>query len=148
MKLHQRLFKLSGIMLFVAAFGYAGLFAAPQDARANSAAMAQSELPARADAAKREDGTKAPENGTESIQPLDLNQATAEQFEMLPGLGPKKAQALVEFRTKSGGFKNVQQIVRVKGIGPKMFKRLQPYLFVGALSSRTSARPAQADSKH
>ncbi len=50
--------------------------------------------------------------------PLDINRATAEQFESLPGVGPATASAIVEDRTRNGPFASVDDLDRVPGIGP------------------------------
>ncbi len=59
---------------------------------------------------------------------LNLNVATAEQLMMLPTVGPSKAERIVEWRKKNGGFKRVADLRRVKGFGYKTFKRLEPLL--------------------
>lgn len=61
---------------------------------------------------------------------LDLNTATQSDFEALPGLGTKKAQAIVEYRAKVGGFLEVEQLTEVKGIGEKLLAKLQHRLEV------------------
>ncbi|MCZ8511132.1 helix-hairpin-helix domain-containing protein [Paenibacillus filicis] len=62
---------------------------------------------------------------------LDLNRATAAQLEELPGIGPSRAQAILELRSRLGGrFKQVEQLLEVKGIGDKMLAKLKPYVTV------------------
>jgi competence ComEA-like helix-hairpin-helix protein len=61
---------------------------------------------------------------------LNLNVATEEQLMMLPTVGPSKAERIVEWRKKNGGFKRVADLRRVKGFGYKTFKRLEPLLDV------------------
>src|SRR5690606_2788960 len=51
-------------------------------------------------------------------QPLDLNAATVDQLEELPGVGPATAAAIVAERTRRGGFRSVDELVEVRGIGP------------------------------
>lgn len=55
---------------------------------------------------------------------LNLNTATEQQLTMLPGVGAKKAKAIIEFREQIGGFKDVAQLKEVKGIGDKLFAKL------------------------
>ncbi|WP_246075032.1 ComEA family DNA-binding protein [Nonomuraea terrae] len=57
---------------------------------------------------------------------LDLNSATAEQLEQLPGVGEVLAARIVEFRTSRGGFTAVDQLREVSGIGPKTFEEIKP----------------------
>jgi competence ComEA-like helix-hairpin-helix protein len=59
---------------------------------------------------------------------LNLNTATEEQLMLLPSVGPSKAERVVTWRKKNGGFKRTADIRRVKGFGYKTFKRLEPFL--------------------
>jgi competence protein ComEA len=61
---------------------------------------------------------------------INLNTATAEQLETLPGVGPKTAERIIEYRTKSGGFKRIEDLMNVKGIGEKSFLKLKPLVVV------------------
>jgi len=62
---------------------------------------------------------------------LDLNRASAEELESLPGIGPKTAERIVADRAKRGRFRSVKDLGRVKGIGPKTLSRLAPHLTAG-----------------
>ncbi|SHN25959.1 competence protein ComEA [Cryptosporangium aurantiacum] len=64
-----------------------------------------------------------PSSGTDA--PLDLNLATAEQFDALPGVGPVLAERIVEYRTEHGGFRSVDQLREVEGIGDTRFEKLR-----------------------
>jgi competence ComEA-like helix-hairpin-helix protein len=61
---------------------------------------------------------------------LNLNTATEAQLMMLPTVGPSKAERIVTWRKKSGGFKRTADLRRVKGFGYKTFKKLEPLLAV------------------
>jgi len=61
---------------------------------------------------------------------LNLNAATVDQLVTLPGIGPKTAERIVEYRTKSGGFKRIEDLMNVKGIGEKSFLKLKPLVMV------------------
>jgi competence protein ComEA len=63
---------------------------------------------------------------------VNLNTATAVQLEALPGIGAKTAQRILEYRQKSGGFKKIEELMNVKGIGEKNFLKLKPHITVGA----------------
>lgn len=52
-----------------------------------------------------------------------MNQANLQQLQTLNGVGEKKAQAIIEYRQKNGGFKTVDELVNVKGIGPKLLEK-------------------------
>jgi competence ComEA-like helix-hairpin-helix protein len=66
--------------------------------------------------------------GKELAGKLNLNTASEEQLMLLPTVGPSKAERIVTWRKKNGGFKRVADLRRVKGFGYKTFKRLEPFL--------------------
>jgi len=55
---------------------------------------------------------------------IDLNRATQSELETLPGIGPSKAKAIMEYREKINGFRHIDQLTDVKGIGPKVFEKI------------------------
>ena len=59
---------------------------------------------------------------------ININTAAAEQLELLPGIGKKTADALIEYRTKNGNFTAVDDIAKVKGIGAKKLEKIKQYL--------------------
>ena len=61
---------------------------------------------------------------------LELNSATLEELDLLPGIGPAKASAIVEERERRGGFADVDGLLEVSGIGEKTLQRLRPYVRV------------------
>jgi len=67
---------------------------------------------------------------------VNLNTATVEQLDRLPGVGPKTAALIVEYRQKNGGFKKVEDLMNVRGIGEKGFLKLKELITV---------TPAKAD---
>ncbi|NEC19807.1 ComEA family DNA-binding protein, partial [Streptomyces parvus] len=58
--------------------------------------------------------------------PLSLNSATAEQLETLPGVGPVLAQHMIDYRTEHNGFRSVDELRQVTGIGDRRFADLRP----------------------
>ncbi len=62
--------------------------------------------------------------------PLNLNAATAADLEKLPGVGAAMATRILEYRQKSGGFKKIEELMNVQGIGERNFLRLKPLVTV------------------
>lgn len=58
-------------------------------------------------------------------EPIDINSADAAQLEQINGIGPAKAQAIVDYRTKHGPFQKVDDLENVAGIGPKMMEKIR-----------------------
>jgi len=63
-------------------------------------------------------------------KPIDLNTATLEQLQQLPGVGPSTAKAIIRFREKSGPFKRVEDLLAIHGISKARFEKLRPYITV------------------
>ena len=69
---------------------------------------------------------------------LNLNTATEDQLMLLPRIGASKAERIIAWRQKYGGFKRIADLRRVKGFGYKTFKRLEVYL---AVTGETTLAP-------
>jgi competence protein ComEA len=61
---------------------------------------------------------------------IDVNTATAAQLELLPGIGPSRAAAIIESRNTMGPFRTVEDLARVHGIGPTTVEGVRPYVRV------------------
>jgi competence protein ComEA len=61
---------------------------------------------------------------------LDLNRATDRDFDALPGVGPKLAERIMEYRQSVGMFHSLDELRAVKGIGKKKFERIRPLVTV------------------
>jgi competence protein ComEA len=70
---------------------------------------------------------------------VNLNTATVDQLTTLPGVGRKTAELIIEYRTKSGGFKKIEELMNVKGIGEKTFLKLKPLVSAPPKTDKTGA---------
>jgi competence protein ComEA len=87
-------------------------------------------------------GFAAPSPQSEDAAPrltgvVNLNTATAEELQLLPGIGAARAQAMIELRKQRGGFKSVEELKDVKGIGDSALERLRPFV---RLDGKTTAQ--------
>ncbi len=65
------------------------------------------------------------------VDRLNLNEATVEELEGLPGIGPARARAIVRWRDERGHFREFEELLEVPGIGPATLERLRPLADVG-----------------
>lgn len=80
-----------------------------------------------------DDSTEAEDNGDAMTQRIDINAAdAAELAAVLPGIGPSKARAIVEWRQANGPFRSVEQLLEVPGIGPATLQNIRPYIHLGS----------------
>ena len=82
-----------------------------------------------ATSAAQERGTR-PSAGAAASAAVNLNTATAAQLEELPGIGKATAVRIIEYRQKIGGFKKIEELMNVQGIGEKSFLRLKPMITI------------------
>jgi comEA protein len=69
-----------------------------------------------------------PQPATKNL--ININTADARQLESLPRIGPKMAVRILDYRKANGNFKRVQDLMKVKGVGPKIFEKLQSLITV------------------
>jgi competence protein ComEA len=69
-------------------------------------------------------------------KPIDLNTATVEQLQELPGIGPTTAKAIIRFREKSGPLKRVEDLLAIHGISKARLEKLRPYVTVTPLPQK------------
>jgi competence protein ComEA len=127
-----------------------GLYELPPGSRVNDALEAAGGATANADidavnlAAPVSDGDKVliPERGETQGPPdqggsggsgqqlININTASASDLEALPGIGPALAQRIVAFREERGGFRTIEELLEVSGIGPRTFENLRDLVTV------------------
>ena len=130
-----------------------GVYALPQGARIQDAISAAGGFLAEAEksqinlAALLEDGEKLdvpfmegaspvlttpiPDVVTSTTELIDINTASTEELEELPGIGPTTSQKIIEYREQNGPFISIEDIINVSGIGPGTFERIKDLITVG-----------------
>jgi competence protein ComEA len=61
---------------------------------------------------------------------IELNSATAQELAILPGIGMKKAEAIVEYRKTNGPFASAEDLLQVRGVGEKLLEKIKPMITV------------------
>jgi len=74
---------------------------------------------------------------------VDLNTATTEQLQSVNGIGPKKAEAIVEYRKKNGQFKTVNDLDKVPGFGKSTLDKVKNEITVGGAQAVAAAKPSK-----
>jgi len=67
------------------------------------------------------------EDDASASRRIDVNTASAAELELLPGIGPTLARRITDFRDRSGPFRTIESLQRVRGIGPKTVEKIRPY---------------------
>jgi competence ComEA-like helix-hairpin-helix protein len=85
------------------------------------------------------------------VHPININTAEATELQQVPGIGPSTAQKILDTRKSYGNFKSVDDLLAIKGIGPKKLDKMRKYLTIGKTpakkqsnSPETAAAPANA----
>lgn len=99
---------------------------APVAEESQAAVPAGAPLPAAGGSGNNEN----PQPSAAGVRSVDINTADAATLERLPGIGPSTARNIIEHRTRSGRFARAEDLLEVKGIGPKKFDRLRNFIIV------------------
>lgn len=79
---------------------------------------------------------------------VNLNTATKDDLDGVKGIGPMKAQSIIDYRKKNGAFKSVDELENVKGFGSKSVKKLRSELTVAGISPTKPVAVKAADKKN
>ncbi len=67
---------------------------------------------------------------------ININTASLEELQKLPRIGPQIAQRILDFRKENGNFKRIEDILKVRGIGEKVFEQLKDKITVGEAANK------------
>jgi competence protein ComEA len=88
-------------------------------------------------------------------KPVNLNTATSAELQQVPGIGPATADKILQMRKSYGAFKSVDDLLAIRGLGPKRLEKMRKYLTVGkpqpakpaAKAANSPCPPASAQTK-
>jgi len=75
--------------------------------------------------------------------PININTAGATDLQQVPGIGPSTAQKILDTRKSYGSFKSVDDLLAIKGIGPKKLEKMRKYLTVGKSPTKNHSNSPQ-----
>lgn len=81
------------------------------------------------------------------VKPININTANSAQLQEVPGIGPATAEKILQMRKSYGAFKSVDDLLAIRGIGPKRLEKMRKYLSVGKSqgASGAAAQPANCE---
>jgi DNA uptake protein ComE-like DNA-binding protein len=90
---------------------------------------------------------EAPARAPKTPKPLEVNRATPEDWEQMPGIGPVLSQRIVKYRDARGGFTDIAQLAKVYGFPPETFEALKPYLLLDPPPAREERKAEWAENE-
>jgi competence protein ComEA len=80
-------------------------------------------------------------------QPININTANSEELQLVPGIGPVTAGKILQMRKSYGSFKSVDDLLAIRGLGPKRLDKMRKYLTVGKAGAKPAPPTAQPVTK-
>ena len=78
-------------------------------------------------------------------KPVNINTATSEELQLVPGIGPATADKILQMRKSYGAFKSVDDLLAIRGLGPKRLEKMRKYLTVGKpVPAKPTTPPAKS----
>jgi comEA protein len=79
------------------------------------------------------------------LKPVNINTATSEELQQVPGIGPATAEKILQMRKSYGAFKSVDDLLAIRGLGTKRLEKMRKYLTVGKPpQAKSGALPAKS----
>lgn len=75
------------------------------------------------------------------LKPVNINTATSEELQQVPGIGPATAQKILQMRKSYGAFKSVDDLLAIRGLGQKRLDKMRKYLTIGKAVAPKSPQP-------
>lgn len=75
-------------------------------------------------------------------KPININTATSEELQQVPGIGPATASKILQMRKSYGAFKTLDDLLAIRGLGQKRLDKMRKYLTVGRTSTPKGTQPA------
>src|SRR5712664_805997 len=75
-------------------------------------------------------------------KPVNINSATSEELQQVPGIGPATAEKILQMRKSYGAFKSIDDLLAIRGLGPKRLEKMRKYLTVSKIPA--SKQPAKS----
>src|ERR1700751_2379728 len=75
------------------------------------------------------------------LKPININSASSDELQQVPGIGPSTAEKILQMRKSYGAFKSVDDLLAIRGLGPKRLEKMRRYLVAGKTNSK-NASPA------
>jgi competence protein ComEA len=80
------------------------------------------------------------------LKPVNINTATSEELQQVPGIGPATAEKILQMRKSYGAFKSVDDLLAIRGIGKKRLDKMRKYLTVGKPTAASKTPPPKTQS--
>src|SRR5712692_6809416 len=77
------------------------------------------------------------------LKPININTANSEELQQVPGIGPATAEKILQMRKSYGAFKSVDDLLAIRGLGPKRLEKMRKYLVAGKTSSKNEVPAAE-----
>lgn len=82
------------------------------------------------------------------VKPVNLNTASSEELQLVPGIGPATAEKILQMRKSYGAFKSVDDLLAIRGLGAKRLEKMRKYLTVGKPAPKSNALPNHMPGAH